>query len=232
MFRTMLVQSSVNTLGDGLRSAWMGVYEVVPAIVAAVLVFVLGWIVGSVLGRVLSQALHSLKIDRALESTGIRHVLDRGGIHLNTGAFFGGLLKWFVIIVFLRASLDIVNLTQVNDFLLDVLNYLPNVFIAAFVLIVASMVAHAVQRLVVSSAKAANVPSAGVFGTVAKWAIIVLAVLTALHHLNVARDFIGVLFTGLVAMLALAGGLAFGLGGKEAAADFIRRVRSEMGNRD
>ena len=133
------------------------------------------------------------------------------------------------IIVFLVASLEILGLDRVTIFLQTVvLLYLPNVFVAALILILGAVVAEVVRNLVLSSARAAGAHGASLAATVAKWAIWVTAILAALNQLGVASEFVQTLFTGIVVAASLAFGLAFGLGGKDAAARTIERVRSEI----
>ena len=116
-----------------------------------------------------------------------------------------------------------------NTFLRDVvLLYLPNVIVAALMLLAAALVADALQKIVLSSAKAASLGSASFLGGVTKWAIWVFAILAALYQLGVAGPFVQTLFTGFIAMLSIAGGLAFGLGGKEAAARFVEKLRGDI----
>lgn len=228
----MVVQTWGQVLLQSFQDLWVGVVSFVPSLIVAVLIFVIGWIVASIVGRVLAHLISMLKLDSALKSAGLDSVLHRAGMELNSGYFIGQLVRWFVIVVFLIASLQIVELTQVNEFLRDVvLGYLPNVIVAALILLVAGVVADVMQRIVTSSAKAAQIESAGLLGSVARWAIWTLAIITALAQLGIAPAFMQILFTGLVAMLALAGGLAFGLGGREAAARYIEKVRSDIAHR-
>jgi len=218
-------------VATAFQDLFIGVVNFVPNLLVAVLIFVIGWIIASIIGRVLAQLIGALKLDNALRGIGLDHALRRAGVELNSGVFVGQLVRWFVIVVFLIASLQIVGLTQVNEFLRDVvLGYLPNVIVAALILLVAGVVADATQRVVTSSAKAAQVRSAALLGGVARWAIWVLALITAMAHLGIAPQFMQILFTGLVAMLALAGGLAFGLGGRDAAARYIERLREDITN--
>ena len=130
------------------------------------------------------------------------------------------------------ASLQIVGLTQVNDFLRSaVLFYLPKVIIAAIVLVIATILADTMQKLVVASSKAANITSANMLGTITKYAIWIFAIIIALSELGIATYFMQVLFMGIVVMLAIAGGLAFGLGGKEAAAGAIQKISKDMSSK-
>lgn len=228
----MLLEQWTEVLTRSLQDLWLGVVSVVPSLVAALVIFVIGWIVGTVLGRVVAQVVGSLKVDNALRGVGLEDVLGRAGFSLDSGAFLGALIKWFVIIVFLVAALDVLELTQVNIFLQEVvLLYLPQVIAAVLILLVAAVIAEVMQNVVVGAARAADMGSAHLAGKVTKWAIWVFAVLAALNQLGVATAFVQTLFTGVVVALALAAGLAFGLGGQAAAADYIAKLRSEVGHR-
>ena len=121
------------------------------------------------------------------------------------------------------------NLDQVNLFLREVvLGYLPRVFIAALLLVIATLVSDAIRRLVEGSAKAMGVHSARMAGSIAKWAIWIFVTIIVLSELGIAPAFMQILFTGIVAMLALAGGLAFGLGGKDAASRVVQKMRDSV----
>mgnify|MGYP001598036047 CR=1 FL=1 len=227
----MLIETWSQALGQSFYSLWDGVISFVPNVVAAVIIFVLGWVVASVIEKLVAQLFKVVMLDKALKSAGVESALSRGGINLNSGAFFGGLVKWFIVIIFLMASLDVVHLNQVNEFLRQVVGYLPQVIIAALVLLVAAVIANAVDRIVTSSAKTAGISSAGFLGGVSRWAIWVFAIMTALTQLGIAGQLMYILLQGLVAMLALAGALAFGLGGKEVAGRYIERLREEISSR-
>ncbi len=217
------------TWGDAftysLQSIWVSFMDFVPRFLFAVIVFIIGWIIGSVIGKAVAQVISALKVDKALESAGMDNVMNRAGIKLSVGGFIGGVVKWFIIIVFLVASLDILQLNAVTDFLkTDVLGYLPNVIVAALILVIATVVADFMGKVVMASAKAGNVRVANFLGTLVRYAIWIFAFIIALGQLGIAAAYMQILFTGLVAMLAIAGGLAFGLGGKEAAMHTLEKL--------
>src|SRR3990167_902218 len=114
----------LNTWGEVLtlsfQNLWVGVVNFVPNLVIALVILVLGWLVGALIGRAIWQVFKSLKIDEALGRAGFESFVRRGGINLDSGAFVGGLVKWFVIVIFLVAALDVLGLSQVNLFLQDV----------------------------------------------------------------------------------------------------------------
>ncbi|PIP87121.1 hypothetical protein COW81_01735 [Candidatus Campbellbacteria bacterium CG22_combo_CG10-13_8_21_14_all_36_13] len=223
----------INTWGDVLtrsfQDLWLGVVDFIPNFVVALIIFILGWVIGSVLGKAVAQIVGSLKLDNALRSAGFENTISRAGFKLNSGAFLGVLVKWFVIIVFLVASLDVLGLSQVNAFLQQVvLLFLPNVIVAVLIMLVAVVIADAMENMVIGSAKAAHVKSANFLGTLTRWAIWVFAALAALSQLGVATAFIQTLFTGVIIALALAFGLSFGIGGQKAAADYIEKLKKDL----
>lgn len=225
----MLIETWNEVLTQSFQDLWYGVINFVPNLLVAVIIFVIGWIVGSVLGRVISQAVKSLKVDNALRGAGLEEAFGRAGFELNSGGFLGSLVKWFVIIVFLVASLDVLGLTQVNTFLQEVvLLYLPQVIVAVLILLVAAVIAEVMQKLVIGGAKAAHMRNSNFLGNVTKWAIWVFAILAALFQLGVASAFVQTLFTGIIVAIALALGLSFGLGGQDAAAKYIEKLKSDI----
>ena len=225
----MIVSQSAVAIQGSFYELWFTVAEYLPAILAAVVVFVIGWIVGIILYRVVLELVRVLRIDDALKAAGMNDAAKSAGFTLDVGRFLGTLVEWFVILVFLVAALDILGLTRVTVFLQTVvLLYLPQVIVAALILILGAIVAEVVKGLVAGSARAAGAHGANLAGSVAKWAIWVTAILAALNQLGVATAFVQTLFTGIVIAASLAFGLAFGLGGKEAASRTIERVRSEI----
>ncbi|MEK7106610.1 MAG: hypothetical protein AAB899_00285 [Patescibacteria group bacterium] len=225
----MIVTQSAGVVQASLQNLWWVVVQYLPAILMAVVVFVIGWIVGVILFRVVEQIIKVLRVDDALKATGVNEAAKSAGFNLDIGRFLATLVKWFVIIVFLMASLDILGLSRVTIFLQQVvLLYLPQVIVAVIILIITAIVAEVVRNLVSGSARATGAHAANLAGTVAKYAIWVFGILAALNQLNVASEFVTTLFQGLVVALALAFGLSFGLGGKEAASRTIEKIRSEI----
>lgn len=225
----MIVQTWGDVITASFQELWSGVLSFVPQLVIGLVVFVIGWVIAVALGKVVSQVVKSLRVDSALSALGVEGPLSRAGLRLDSGVFVGALVRWFFILVFLFAALDVLGLSQVTEFLRSVvLTYIPQVIVAAFILVTAALLADFMRRVVVGSAKAAGLPSAGFLGGVAKWAIWLFAILAALFQLGIAGVFVQTLFTAFVAMLAIAGGLAFGLGGKEAASRFLEKLRSDI----
>ncbi len=220
------------TWGDvfntSLQSLWFSFVQFTPRLVVAVVFFIVGWVLGSLIAKAIEQVFGSLKIDSLFKSIGAENFFRKAGVNLNTGYFVGQVVKWFVIIVFLIPSLNLVGLNDVSSFLGDsVLGFLPQVIIAAFVLIIAEVVSEGLSKTVLATAKAMDLKAANMLATVAKYAVWIFAIIIALGKLGLG-DYMSILFSGIVAMLALAGALAFGLGGKEQASRFISKLGEEV----
>lgn len=225
----MFLTTWADVLTQSFQGLFAGLVYFVPNLLGAILILIIGWVVGAGLGRVVSQIVAAAKVDQALRSAGVEKFVQRAGFRLNAGAFLGFLVKWFFIIMFLVASLQLLGLTEVTIFLRTVvLGYLPQVIVAVLILLVAAVVAEASQKVIAGSATGAGLRSGNLLGTIARFAIWIFAILAALDHLQVASDFIQPLFTGLVVALALAFGLAFGLGGQQAAGKFIDKMKEEI----
>jgi len=221
----------VNTWSDVLtlsfQSLWVNVISYLPYIFIALIIFLAGWVTGAVLGEWVEKIIKTLKVDKLLSQVGLNDVVEKAGYHLNSGAFFGGLVKWFIILAFLMASVEILGLSQVSAFLQQVIAYVPNIVVAALILIIGAFFADFLGRLVVASANASGVKSSRMIGTVIRWAIWIFAFMAALSQLGIAAFLFQTLWTGVIAALALAFGLALGLGGKDAAAHAIERLTGD-----
>lgn len=227
----MILQTWGDILNNSFQNLWNGVISFAPSIIIAIIIFIIGWVVGVFVGKIIDQFLKSVKVDNLLRNAGVEDLLKKAGLHLNCGAFIGGLVKWFIIIVFLITSLDVLGLTEMNKFLsLVLLPYIPKVIISVIILLVGAMVAEALRKVVVSAIQAAGVKSANLLGTITKWAIWIFSVIIALSQLGIANEFLLTFFQGVVIALSLALGLAFGLGGQEAAARYIEKIRQEITN--
>jgi len=210
-----------------LQEVWTSVAAFVPSLVGAVLVFIIGWVVAEAFSKLVGQLVRALRVDALLHKLDVGRAVERAGWKLDSGAFVGWLVKVSLVIAFLLASVNILGLTGVSDFLKDVLLYVPNVVVAALILIIAALVADVLERVVRGSAEAAGYRGS-LIGVVVRWSIWIFAFLVVLPQLGIAVALIQTMVTGFVAALAIAFGLAFGLGGKDMASSILDRVRSEL----
>ncbi len=219
------------TLRDSFYALGPAILEIAARLVVALAIFIIGWIIGIFVGSLIEKIFRRLNVDSALRKAGVETTLQRGGIALNSGYFVGALLKWFIIVVFLISSFQVLGLVQVTYFLQQVVvGYLPQVIIAVLILMVAVVIGDIVQRIVRASAGAARIRSAQLLGVIAKWVIWIFALLTVLVQLGIGADLIRILFTGVVVAGAIAFGIAFGLGGQTHASQLIEKIKKEIGS--
>lgn len=213
---TSALQSALTTLLDK-------VFYILPNIIGAILILIVGSLIAMMIAGVVETGIKKLKIDSALEKTIFQPVSQNLGIKINTSKVFGELTQWFILIVVFIAAADVAKLTQVTDFFNEVLFYLPNVFVAVLILVVASLLATFVSNMVSTLVK----DDLGYFSGLAKVAIYTFGILASLHQLQISRPLVEILFTGIVATCVL----SFGLGGKDVAADITKKIYEDFRSR-
>jgi hypothetical protein len=215
----------VDILGQALVDTGMTLISFLPSVIIAVIIFALGWAFGTVLGRAVDHLITVLRIDKALHRAGFDQLSERAGVRVSVAGFLGGIVKWLVVVAFTIASAEILGLSQVTQLLRDILVYIPQVIIAAVILVISMLLGDFVSRLVSHSVKATGM-NGDAAAQMAKWSIIIVGgVFPALTQLRIAQGLVEVLFTGVVFAVSLALGLSFGLGGRDAAARAIEKIK-------
>lgn len=212
------------TLTASFNSALYAVVNFVPKFLAGAIILLIGVIVASILKQILLGVFKALKIETFLKKYGVPEAKDE----FTWTNMLAEIVRWFVIIVFLIPTADVWGLPRIITVLNEFLNYLPNVFVAAVIAMVGFVFARLSHDVVNASIKGVDEQTASAIASVTKWSINVFVVLAVLSQLGVATDLIRILFTGLVAMLAIAGGIAFGLGGQGTAKDVVEGVRKKL----
>jgi len=227
----MFVQTWADIITFSLQNLWGGFISFLPNFLGALIIFFVGLVIAAGLGKIVEKLIDALKLDRLLEQLGLNKILERASVRLHSGRFIGVLIQWFLIIVTLLAVSDVLKLMAFSDFLKQVLLYVPNIVIAVLIMLAGVVLAAFLSKLVKASVLAAKLHSARFLGALTKWSILVFAFLAALSQLGVAGALVNTLIMGFVAMLAIAGGLAFGLGGRDVAATWLEKIRDEISNR-
>lgn len=221
----MNVQSWATLTTDAVAESLRSVILYLPKVVGAAVVILIGALVAWAVKTLIVRVLKFVRIKPYTDAIGLNKVFPE---KLDLVDLFGDLAKWIVMIVFLLPALQILDLTQVNELVARVVAYLPNVIVAVVIVVIGSVVADLIARVVESTAKTVGAKTAAVAADVARWAVIVFVVLAALLQLGIATTIIDRLVTGFVAMIALAGGLAFGLGSQDAARDVVDRLKRNL----
>ncbi|KKR89214.1 MAG: Conserved TM helix repeat-containing protein [Candidatus Wolfebacteria bacterium GW2011_GWA1_44_24] len=224
----MIIQNLADATISSLLNTWGGVIGFIPSLIGALIILIIGLIVAAGLKSLVERILSAVKLDNLLRRLEVESYFQRAGMSLNSGKFFGSLVYWFFVIVFVLAAADTVGLRGLSQFLGEVVAYIPNIIVAALIMLVTALVASALRTAVSSSVMSAKLHASKFLGTLVWWAVVVFGFISALIQLGIAPMLLNTLITGLVAMLALAGGIAFGLGGKDYAAYLLNKLKERV----
>jgi hypothetical protein len=221
----MFFQGLTDVVATSLQNQWMGVADFLPRLLGALVVFILGLIVASGLEVVVRKIFETIKFDSFLHQIGLTPYFERAGLKLRGSFFLGRVVFWFLVVVFLLASSDALGLFTFSAFLATMLIFVKSVALAVLIMLATVVIAGFARRVVMASVNSAELHGAGFLGALTWWAITVLGFVTALEQLIPDQTVINTLITGFIGMLALAGGLAFGLGGKDYANHLVNKLR-------
>lgn len=213
---------------QALQGLWQGLVPFVLKLIGAVIVFLIGWFISVGIGKLTTEILKKLKFNQIFEKGVWKEALEKAEFKVDAAGFIGAIFKWVLVIVFLLAAVDILGFVQFAGFLKSILGYLPNVIVAVLIFVVTVIVADIVEKLVRAAVEGVRVGYGHLVGVIVKWSIWIFAILAILMQLRIAPELIQTLFTGLVAMLVISAGIAFGLGGKEVAAEVLRDLQKKL----
>ena len=194
----------------------------IPLVIGALLILIIGWIISSVVARLVREVLARAGADRLFAEHGGEVYGDRSK-QIKPSVVTSEIVKWIIRFVFLVAAANALGMPQVSELLNQVLLWIPNLLVAAVILLVAPLIARFLRGLIEVGAGNMGFTNAPLLGRIAEMAVIGFAVLVAIDQIGIAADLLNILFAGLVAALALAFGLAFGLGGRDVAAQVTQQ---------
>lgn len=197
-----------------------------PSLLGALILLIIGWAIAGWVGGLVAKLGRSVRLDDMTERAGVNGFLRSSGTTMRASQLLGALVTWVVRLVFIEMAADRLGLPQVTAVINQVLGFIPNIVVAAIVLIAGAFVAKILSGVVRGSASEAGIGNADLLSRLTSGVVIAFAVIIALNELNVAPVVINTLYIGLVAALALALGLAFGLGGRETAAKYWQQWSS------
>lgn len=200
----------------------------VPRAIAALLIFGIGITISRWLKKLTIRSLEKLRLTNEVEKTPIQGFLKNADVTMRIEVILGGIVYWLLILIVLQTSISVLGLTAVSTLLERVLLYVPNIISAVIILVFGVLLAGLVETLVKGAIKAIDLRSARILGTVTSYLVMVVAIMAAISELRIAQQFITTLFMGVVAALAIAFGLAFGLGGKDTVSKIMDEWYTKM----
>lgn len=224
----MTVQTWGDAVSQVLQNIWSKIVNFLPDLLGAIIVLIIGWIIADLIAWAIDRLLRVIRLPELFKSARIEELVSRAGSKLDTTALIASLVKWVLLLVTFVAAANILHLDTVQTFLNNILAYVPNAIAAGAIILIGTIFANFISALIRGALAAGNLSFVELVSSSAKYAILVFAFLAALSQLGIAENFLQALFTGFIAFLAIAGGLAFGLGGQSAAKDLIEKLRKEI----
>jgi len=209
--------SFTDTLIASFRDAFSMILSAIPRILGFILIVAIGWFVSSLLARAVLGLLRAIRFDELMQRSGLADFMNKMGTGTDSAGIIAGLVKWLVRIVVLLVAFDVLGLPAVSDVMRQLLLWLPNLVVAIFVLFIGGIAARALGNIVRGATAEAGFTNPETLSNVVRTTVWAFAIVVAINQLGIATNLINTLFTGLVAALAIAFGLSFGLGGRDLA---------------
>lgn len=207
-----------------LAAAMALFFAAIPRLIGFVAILVIGWLIASLLEKALRALLHALKFEHLAQRSGFSGFVAKMGAQTDASGFLALVVKWFVRLIVLVVAFDALGLPAVSDVLRQLLLWLPNLAVALVVLVIGGLLANAASSLVRGAASEAGFQKAGLLAKIAAVAIWAFAIIIAVNQLGVAAIVVNTLFIAVVGSMAVAAAISFGLGGRETAAEIVRKL--------
>lgn len=211
--------SSSNTLGD-ILSHW-------PEILSALGIVVVGFFIMKIIKWIIVKTAKKLSLHYLSDKSGFTDLLNRANVKSSPSEVIGKFLGGYVFTMFFLAAARVLKLSAISDFLNKVINYIPQIVVALFILLLGMQIAETTKAIVESTLRLLNNGGAKVIAEFSKYVIILFAVLTALIQLNIAEELVRILFIGVISSLSIATGLALGLGAKDFVSEFLQEIQKK-----
>lgn len=211
--------SFVDGVRDGLRDAWENIVEFTPRLIGALLILLIGWLLSVLIRSILRRVLERVGFDRLLERAGMGGALRER--EYSASAVVAGIVYWIALLITFLLAAEALQVEELSNLLAGLIAYLPLVIVAIVILVVAGALGAFLADLVRPWAEQRGV---GWLAPVARWAVIVFAVVAAFNTLNLAETVVNTVFIALVSAAAVALAIAFGVGGIDTARDYWRRL--------
>lgn len=219
------LSSVLDSIIAAVQIKFEGVIAWAPSVLMAVLIFFTGLILAELASRAIIRASEKLKLEFISDKIGLKHFLKRSGSKMTPSSLIAKGVKGYLVFLFFIESTKFAGLSEVAQFLTTMIGYVPDLIIALFIILVGIRIGGTIELIIKTSLGFAKASTGDVLGIAAKYTVIVFSALAALSQLQIAEILINTLFIGFVAMLTIAGGLAFGLGGKDVVKELLEAMK-------
>ena len=194
----------------------------IPRILGFLVILIVGWIISGLLAAGVAALLRAVRFNVLAQNSGIQGFVNNMGIKKDASGFLADIVKWFVRLIVLVVAFDALGLPAVSAVLQQFLLWIPNLVVAIVILVLAGLAANALGDLVRGSTAQAGFENPDLLETITRVAVWSFGIVIAVNQIGVAQTLVNTLFMGFIGALALAAGLAFGLGGRETAGQIVQ----------
>ena len=209
---------------DPLRTVFSMIISFVPTVIGVLAALVIGGILAREVGKVISSFLKSVHIDKACHTIGLDHVLTNGGIKRHVSDLIAYVISLGVTITVLVIALSYAGITIIGPVTDPIMRYVPTVITGVLILMVGMFLAHIVSVFVRLVAANTDMPKPELLAMFTKWSVVLMAIMAFVDKIGLGYLFTGTPLLLMVASLALALGLAFGIGGRDHAAHYLDKL--------
>lgn len=199
-----------------------------PRLILALVVLVVGWLIALIVGNIVATVIQSIGFDSLARKIGLTRLLDSAGIEKSISAIVGQLLTWILVVVVFMAAAEVLGIESVQIFLNAVLSYVPNVIGAAATLLIGLVLANFLADVVRHASQAGGLDHTNALTVITRNAVVIFTMIAVLAQLGIAGDIMRALLYGFIAMVTIAGGIAFGLGGQGTAKRAVEGLEAEL----
>lgn len=216
------------TLIEPLKEFYENIINFLPDLLASLLIFIVGVLIAVALKKIFARLFKVIKVDKFSEKFGITNIFQKSGIKGSVSSLFARVIGWITVFAFLIVSLQTLNVPIIEGVLEKSFLYLPNIFIAILILFAGYFLSNFVGRTALIASVNAGLKMSGGIGKFAKLTVFSLAATMALEQLGIGKETVLVAFAILYGGIVLAFAIAFGVGGKDAAKNYIdKRIKGE-----
>jgi Conserved TM helix len=212
----------------GITAGLARLFGAIPNILGAIVLLVIGWIIAGIIAGIVTKLCRAIHVDTVADRIGVNGFLQQSGTEMRASGILGEIIKWGIRLVFIEMAAEQLGMPQVSQVINQILGFIPNIVVAVIILGVGAFLGQLLGGIVRGGAREAKLGNANVLAKLTQGTVIAFAIIAALNELNVAPVVVNTLYIGLVAALALALGLAFGLGGRHTAARLTEQWAGQL----
>ena len=202
-------------------------FAAIPKVLAFGVILVVGWFVAGLIAKFVAALLRRIRFNDLATKSGFGEFVKNVGVNTDPAGFLASVSKWFIRLIVLVVAFDALGLPAVSDVLRQLLLWLPNLAVGIVVLIIGGLLANAAAGLLRGATASAGFKHPELIANVGRVSVWIFAIIVAVNQIGIAQTLVNTLFMGAVALVTIALGLAFGLGGRELAGKLLNKWYEE-----